>query len=222
MRRLLLLLIVGVLQVALASSIAQAQDRSFSDGFKTFDSGRWGKSDHQMGHGYLEPSNVVVRRGKLAIKIPARTLNGGEIYSKEMYRYGGYGARLRAPYAPTSITGFFLYRSPDFEHEIDIEIYNDHSRRIMFTTYSNGSRTHTETMRLPFDATTGFHRYHFRYGPRHVGFYVDGKLMKKWRSGVPNEAMHLLINAWYPNWLGGKKAPTNRFLLMDWIRYRQL
>lgn len=221
MRRILLLISLVALQVALVSGIAQAQDRSFTDGFKTFDAGRWGKSDHLLGRSDLDPSNVSVRRGLLAIKIPARTLNGGEIHSQEMYRYGSYGARVRVPYAPTSITGFFLYRSPDFEHEIDIEIYNDHSRRIMFTTYSNGSRTHTATMQLPFDATEGFHRYHFRYGPRYVGFYAGGKLMKSWRTGVPNEAMHLLINTWYPSWLGGKRAPTNRFLLVDWIRYRQ-
>lgn len=221
MRRITLLLAMCILQVVLISGVAQAQDRSFTEGFKAFDEGYWDKSDHRMGRGYLEPSNVSVRRGKLAIKIPARTLNGGEVYTKKMYRYGSYGARMRVPYAPTSITGFFLYRSPDFEHEIDIEIYNDHSRRIMFTTYSNGSRTHTETMRLPFDATTGFHRYHFRYEPRHVGFYVDGKLMKRWKSGVPDEAMHLLVNTWYPKWLGGKRMPTNRFLLVDWIRYTQ-
>lgn len=222
MRRVLILLAMGVLQVALISGVAQAQDRSFSDGFGAFDGGRWGKSDHRLGRSSLEPSNVSVRRGRLAIKIPARTVDGGEIYSKKMYRYGGYGARLRAPYAPTSITGFFLYQSPDFEHEIDVEIYNDRSRRIMFTTYSNGSRTHTQTMRLPFDATTGFHRYHFRYEPRSVAFYADGKLMKRWRSGVPEESMHLLVNAWYPRWLGGRSAPTNRFLLVDWIRHKQL
>lgn len=222
MRRTLILVTMIVLQVALVSSVAQAQDRSFTERFNTFDTGRWGKSDHRLGRSDLDPSNVSVRRGLLAVKIPARTLDGGEIHSKDMYRYGGYGARMKAPYAPTSITGFFLYRSPDFEHEIDIEIYNDHSRRIMFTTYSNGSRTHTETMRLPFDATQGFHRYHFRYEPRYVGFYAGGKLMKRWKTGVPNEAMHLLVNTWYPGWLGGKKPPTNRFLLVDWLRYNQL
>lgn len=222
MRRTLYLIAMVVLQVAFVGGVAQAQDRSFTDTFKDFDGERWGKGDHRLGRSYLDPSNVLVRRDLLVIKIPARTLGGGEIYSRKMYRYGVYGTRLKVPYAPTSITGFFLYRSPDFEHEIDIEIYNDHSRRIMFTTYSNGTRTHTQTMRLPFDATEGFHRYHIRYGPRYVGFYAGGKLMKRWRSGVPNEAMHLMVNTWYPNWLAGKRSPTNRFLLMDWIRYRQL
>jgi beta-glucanase (GH16 family) len=41
--------------------------------------------------------------------------------------------------------------------EIDIEIYNDSTRRIMFTTYAGGSETHNVTKSLPSDLTTGFH-----------------------------------------------------------------
>ncbi len=40
MRRIILLLAMVALQVALVSGVAQAQDRSFSDGFKTFNEER--------------------------------------------------------------------------------------------------------------------------------------------------------------------------------------
>jgi beta-glucanase (GH16 family) len=71
--------------------------------------------------------------------------------SKEFYGYGSYAARMKIPNAPSSITGFFLYKAPDYQGEIDIELYNDGSRRIMFTTYAGGARTHTQTTQLPFD-----------------------------------------------------------------------
>jgi hypothetical protein len=31
--------------------------------------------------------------------------------------------------APTSLTAFFLYRPPDYQREIDIELWDDSSRR---------------------------------------------------------------------------------------------
>jgi endo-1,3-1,4-beta-glycanase ExoK len=91
----------------------------------------------------------------LRIKLPARTLEGGEVLTNELH--GSYGARMKLPNAPGSITGFFLYKAPDYESEIDIEIYNDSNRRIMFTTYAGGTQTHTKTVSLPFDPTAGFH-----------------------------------------------------------------
>lgn len=69
--------------------------------------------------------------------------------SKDLYGEGSYSGRMKLPNAPSSIAGFFLYQAPDYASEIDIEIYNDTSRKIMFSTYSGGSQTHAETMALP-------------------------------------------------------------------------
>lgn len=219
MRRALVLVVICVLQLALVAGIASGATYGFWDGFRVFHNARWSKGDHELGRSYLDPKNVFVRRGKLIVKVPAHTLNGGEIYSDNLYRYGSYATRMRVPYAPTSITGFFLYISPDFQSELDVEVFNDHSRRISFTTYAGGSKTHSDTMRLPFDPTTGYHKYFFRYEPRSLSFYVDGKLMKRWTHGLPRDSMRLMANTWYPTWLGGKKPGTNRFTKIDWIRY---
>lgn len=83
---------------------------------------------------------------------------------------------------------FFLYLPPDHEREIDVEIYNDSSRRIMFTTYSGGRQTHTATKRLPFDPTAGYHTYAFRYDEDLARFTVDGNTMQTWKTGVPRGA----------------------------------
>lgn len=58
------------------------------------------------------------------IKLPSGTTDGGEIQTKDELGFGSYEAKLKLPDAPSSITGFFLYKEPDYYHEIDIEIFN--------------------------------------------------------------------------------------------------
>ncbi|MDP8974095.1 MAG: Ig-like domain-containing protein [Actinomycetota bacterium] len=176
---------------------------------------RWSAGDHELGRSYLDPNNVSTRGGELALKLPANEPNGGEIRSNDTYRYDSYAARVKVPNAPSSITGFFLYEPPDYASEI----YNDTSRRIMFSTYTGGKQTHTQTMTLPFDPTTGFHDYRFDYTPSSVSFYADGILMKSWSGGVPNTPMRLYVNAWFPTWLEGQSPSADQFILVDKISY---
>ncbi len=221
MRRMILTLTVGAMQLVLFAGTAAAQEVSFSDGFDFFDTNRWSEENHWLGRSYLSPSNVDTSEGNLRIKIPARSLNGGEIRSNGLYQCGSYNARMRLPYAPSSITGFFLYKAPDYESEIDVEMYDDSSRRIMFTTYAGGSQTHTETMLLPFDPTTGFHDYRFDYATDSITFYVDGQAMKTWSGGVPTTSMHLMVNTWFPSWLEGRKQKKTVYTYVDSIQYTQ-
>jgi beta-glucanase (GH16 family) len=218
-KRVWVLLAVGAVQVVLFAGVAQALGASFFDDFLAFDGSRWTKEDHMLGRSYLNPANVDVVGGNARLKIPARTLQGAELRSNELYHHGKYSARMKLPHAPSFITGFFLYRPPDYEREIDIEIYNDSSRRVMFTTYAGGRRTHTVTKKLPFDPTAGYHTYAFRYGPNAVRFYVDGRRMKTWTTGVPSRSMYLYTNLWFPTWLDGRKPREDRYLLVDSIRY---
>lgn len=67
--------------------------------------------------------------------IPAGTLEGGEIYTKELPSFGTHEVRMKLPLAPSSITGFFLYTEPDFFNEIEIEIHNSKNRKFLLTTY---------------------------------------------------------------------------------------
>jgi len=219
MRGVLVLFAVGVAQVFLLAGVAGAAGTGFSDDFSTFDEGRWTKTEHDLGHSHLNPANVDVVDGNARLKIPGRTLQGAEIRSNELYHHGTYSTRMQLPRAPSSITGFFLYRPPDHEREIDVEIYNDSSGRVMFTTYSNGRQTHTVTKRLPFDPTAGYHTYSFRYGDNFARFFVDGQAMQTWKTGVPKGSMHLYTNLWFPNWLDGRRPLFDSYLYVDWTRY---
>ena len=224
MWRAVIVLVVGILGISMMAGMmlgtAQAQSSGFSDEFDSFDAARWSKGVHfNLGRSYLDPNNVSVGEGNLAIKLPANSLNGGQIRSEGLYGYGSYSARMKLPNAPSSFTAFFLYEPPDYASEIDIELYNDSSRKIMFSTYFGGKQTNTQTMTLPFDPTSGFHDYRFDYASNSVSFYADGKLMKQWEGGVPNKPMHLHANAWFPTWLEGKKPLTDQTVLVDKISY---
>ena len=210
-----------VLLVLISTGTAKAEGTSFRDDFVVFDSSRWIKSVHVLGLTDFDPENVVVNSERLGLKIPALTTNGAEIESMEYYGYGTYKARIKTANAPSSITGFYLYRSPDFYAEIDIEIYNDGTGTVDFVTYANGQKTHIKTKLLTFNPSADFHTYRIDYNPGVVQFYVDGNLQQTWTDGVPDASMKLLVNTWFPSWLEGLPPLTNRFTRVDWISYQQ-
>ena len=218
----LLIAVFAAVLVLLSTGTAQAQGTSFRDDFDDFDSSRWIKSDHVLGLTDFAPANVSVVNGFLRERIPALTTNGAEIESMEYYKYGTYRARIRTADAPSSMTGFYLYRSPDYYAEIDIEIYNDGTGSVDFGTYANGRKTHFRTRQLTFDPSASFHTYRIDYLPGTVKFWVDGNLQQTWTEGVPDASMKLLVNTWFPSWLQGLVPLTNSFTRVDWISYQQL
>lgn len=218
MKRVVPLIVACTVATLAVAGVVVASVPNYRDDFNRFNEARWHKGDHSLRRGYLDPSNVNVVKGELRLRLPANTTNGGELASDELHGYGSYTARIKVPRAPSSITGFFLYRAPDRASEIDIEIFNDRSRRVIFTSYKNGNKL-TETKRLPFYPTRGFHNYRFDYSPRYIKFYVDGKLKKRMFRNVPDEPMYLLTNAWYPEWLSGKTFSKTKGVRIEWIRH---
>jgi endo-1,3-1,4-beta-glycanase ExoK len=183
------------------------------------DADRWEATARDLGRSGLAPENIGLEDGQLRLTLPAETLNGSEIESKDLYGPGFYAARIKVPDAPSSITGFFLYEPPDLESEIDIEIFNDPSGKILFTTYAGGKQTHTDTMELSFDPTESFHDYAFFYDEDSITFYVDGEPMKEYEGGLPEQRMKLYLNSWFPTWLDGEKPSADRYAYVDWIEH---
>jgi beta-glucanase (GH16 family) len=206
--------------IAVAAGVvltASARGKGFRDEFTTLDSSRWLLSSRPFGYGYIDPANIAVVGGQLGIKLPANRLDGGEIRSRGLYQFGTYRARIKLADAPSSLTAFFLYRAPDFQQELDIELYNDSSRRVMLSTYSGGAQTHTQTLLLPFDATADYHEYAIDYRSGSVSFLVDGTVMQTWSTGVPRSSMQVYVNAWFPSWLAGQTPTTDRYTYVDWV-----
>lgn len=200
------------------------RDNSFEvtglqEDFGALSEDRWDVSSKKLGRGRLEPENTSIENGRLRLKIPANTFDGGEIESRKLYQYGSYRARVKVADAPSSLTGFFLYREPDFEKELDIEIFNSPLGRILFTTYSNGEETNNARKNLPFDPTRDFHEYRFDLYPGRIDFYVDNERMHSFDQGLPDDPMNLYVNAWFPTWLSGERPDTDSYTYVDWLRH---
>jgi beta-glucanase (GH16 family) len=208
----LLAVIVSLLAVPNAHA---APATGFTDDFTTLDPARWVVGDHALGRGRLDPANVSVAGGQLALGLPAGRLDGAEVHTAATFATGTFRARIRVANAPSSLTGFFLYAPPDFASEVDVEILDDPSGTVMFTTYAGGAQTHTETRSLGFDPTAAFHDYEIALDHRSVTFRVDGAALRTWTSGVPRTAMPLFLNAWYPAWLAGTPAAGGAATLVD-------
>ena len=187
--------------------------------FHGLDESVWSVTAHRLGRSELDSDNVEITDGQLIITLPADKLSGGEIMLKELQGYGIYEIRMKLPLAPTSITGFFLYKQPDFYHEIDIEVYNDRSGTALLTTYADGSVQNEHTYHLDFDPTAEFHDYRIEYAADQVAFYIDGQFIKSWAEGFTDDEMYLMLNCWYPKWLDGKSVNEAQYLIVEWIKY---
>ena len=212
-------LAASMVLVSGVSVAAAARSNEFRDEFASLDASRWVTISRPAGLGRVEPVNVGVSDGQLSVRLPGGRLDGGELRTVGQYRFGTYRARLKTADAPSSITAFYLYGTPDFEREIDIELWNDGSRRIMFTTYSGGRQTNNVTKVLPFDPGADFHEYTIDYRPGSARFFVDGVLMQQFTSGVTRAAMNLFVTAWFPSWLEGQAPASDRYAYVDWIDF---
>ncbi|HYD54060.1 MAG TPA: family 16 glycosylhydrolase, partial [Gemmatimonadaceae bacterium] len=188
-------------EVALSNATAAP---AFDDDFSRFDGARWSPQEHALGRGWFRAANVAGEPGRVRLVHPAGTLDGGEILSAARYGYGTYEAWIRTPGAPGTISAFFLYQGGARSDELDVEIFNDGSRRVMFTVWVAGVQQYTAAHVLPFDPADGVHRYTIDWQAGRVRFLVDGTLLQAWshRRNVPRSAMYLMANAWWPVWIG--------------------
>ena len=209
-----------VLLSAIVVSVAgAARSVDFRDDFASLEPRQWVEITRPFGHGTVDAANVEVANDLLRIRLPAGRLDGGELRSTGLYRYGSYRVRMKVANAPSSLTAFFVYKKPDYAQELDIEIYNDSTGRVMFSTYSGNAQTNTVTTLLPFDPTAAFHDYVIEYDPGAVRFLADGVELQRWSSGVTRSSMYLFVNAWFPSWLAGERPATDRFTEVEWVEH---
>lgn len=202
---------------------------NFSDHFPLFESTRWAKGNHRTpgtverpGLGWFQPKNVAIDQGRLMLKHPANTKNGGEISSLSTYTYGTFRTSMKCPALPGTISTIFTYQGVDYGDEIDMEIWNDGSKKVMFTLWKyetsivTGRAVYTNTILMDFDPSQDFHEYRIDYYPGEISWYIDGILKDRVtdQAYFPSHPMYLFINTWWPNWPGWENytsAPVDRF-----------
>jgi hypothetical protein len=209
----------GAQRLAYGESINMFLLYNNQEDFQSLKKDSWKTSLFTLGRSDFKHGNVSVDKGRLKFFMPANTFASGELQSVDLKGYGSYEIRMQLPDAPGSITGFFMYKEPDYYFEIDIEIYNQKNGDYFLTTYANGDKVHEYFGVFPFDPTAGFHNYRFDYYPDRLDYYVDGRFIVRYTNGYPQEPMHLIVNSWYPRWVPGGPASEDRYFLADWIRY---
>lgn len=180
--------------------------------------GGWHADTHPLGRGSVRAEHVALGGGRAALSLAAGAFDGAEILTAARYGTGTYEARMRTPHAPGSISAFFLYQGGATPDEIDVEIFNDGTRHVMFTTWVAGKQTNNVTHALPFDPAGGYHDYRIEWAARSVRFLVDGVVMQEFRRGVPRNPMFVMANTWWPTWISGPLLTEPAVFDIDRIR----
>ncbi|MDF2979872.1 MAG: glycoside hydrolase family 16 [Actinomycetospora sp.] len=215
-----LVLLLGLVPACEAAAVDGPAPGGFVEEFDALDPQRWTPAaPHVLGRSRIDPANVRVAGGRLELLLRGGSLDGAELLSTGTLATGVVTARLRVADAPDSLTGFFLYAPPDHAHEIDIEILGDPRGRVLFTTHHDGRETHTIERDLGFDPTAAFQDYAIARRPGQVAFSVDGRELVRWIDGVPDEALHLYLNVWFPRWLGGRPPVGDRATSVDRVTH---
>jgi hypothetical protein len=192
---------------------------NYKENFEYLNRKIWDVSSGKLGRSIFEKENVKVDDGFLTIKIPKKTVNGGEISLSKDVSYGSYEITMKIPDADSSITGFFLYKAPDYFNEIDIEVVNNKSGEFWLTTYSDGGKNNIFIGNLGIDFSKDFHRFKINYYKDYLSFYIDDIFLKRWTEGYSHNSMKLMVNCWFPAWMEGEKSEHEEFLIIDNIKY---
>ncbi|MBA2688171.1 MAG: family 16 glycosylhydrolase [Gemmatimonadaceae bacterium] len=181
--------------------------------------GLWHAAGHRVGRGRMRADHVVASRNGFILRLPATSCDGAEVRTRERYLYGEFAARMKTPDAPGSLSALFLYESAgDESDEIDIEIYNDGSRRALLTAWTGGKTTRSASIVLGFDPAAGYHDYVIRWSKKDLVFLADGVSLARWTRDYPRRPMRVIANVWWPKWLPCVESPATRELSIEWVR----
>jgi beta-glucanase (GH16 family) len=207
---------------SLTPELARSPGAAAASSTEEFDGpafGGWTTDTHPLGRGQVLAANVALGGGLAALSLSAGAYDGAEILTAARYGVGAYEARMRTPDAPGSVSAFFLYQGVvGGNDEIDIEIFNDGTRRIMFTTWVAGRETNNVIKTLPFDPAAAMHDYRIEWSAKVVRFRVDGVVMQEFKRGIPKNSMFVMANTWWPTWLTGPVLAEPRTFQIDRIR----
>lgn len=167
-------------------------------------SGAWQRGDHRLGRGRVDPSLATAVDSGFQLSLSPNGRDGSEVRTLDRLHFARVSARMRTPNAPGSLSALFFYAdTPGGNDELDIEIYNDGTRRAILTAWVAGKRTRGADILLPFDPTAAHHEYTIDWTNDAVAFFADDKQLARWPNRFPKEPMRLMVNLWRPTWIDG-------------------
>ena len=177
---------------------------------------------------HFSDNNTYIKSESLVLELnnnqhQGKNYTAAELRSKKMFLYGRFEVRLKASDALGCITAFFLYR-PNAAHntEIDFEISGKYPKVITLNHWVD-KRSHDNDVPLNFDSTKDFHSYVIHWKPNLIEWEVDGQIIHRTTTAVPNKAMQVVFNLWATKsikWAGSiKDAKLPTFAKIDWFKY---
>ncbi|MBN2157871.1 MAG: glycoside hydrolase family 16 protein [Spirochaetes bacterium] len=180
-----------------------------------------------------QPSYTGATGGVLLLTVQSASpgdtpYEGGEIQSVgdsgSTFGYGYYETRMKVTGVSGCCVSFFWIQSPGYgPGEIDIEFLTNETwtpdgGTVHFTLHPSEISV---TQSLPFNPSSGFHRYGFLWTSSRVVFTVDGNAVRTFTSGVPAEAPgYIMANAWTGNaYWGGGPPSEDATSVYDWIQF---
>jgi beta-glucanase (GH16 family) len=89
----------------------------------------------------------------------------------------------------------------------------------MLTVWVGGRQVHHHEAVLPFEPAAGFHDYRIDHARDALRFFVDGVEIARFSTSLPGARMHVMANAWWPEWLEGGPHAGGSDAVIEWIRY---
>jgi len=175
------------------------------------------------GYGQFRPENIIINGGLLSILYPKNTKDGGELKSvtSKTNKYGTFRTKIKTPsQLPGTYSTLFLYNETTLD-EIDIEIWNDGSKKVNLTTWVNEIQKYSKSAILNFDPSAQFHEYRIDYYPDEISFWIDNIKAGSTNilSEIPKSDMFIYINGWWPKWMTSAPAVIDKYAVYDWIQY---
>ena len=228
--RLYYFLIFSCLLLSCRTQSEVKQKTAFNDDFNNRYDAYWYAENHTFGNNlaHFSENNAKVKDGYVVLELndkknKEKDYTAAELRTKKMFLYGRFEAKLKASDALGCITAFFLYR-PNAAHntEIDFEI-SGKSPKVITLNHWVDRRSHDKEIPLSFDTTKDFHTYVIHWKPNLIEWEIDGKIIHRTTTAVPDKSMQVIFNLWPTksvSWAGSiKQAKLPTFAYIDLFKY---
>jgi len=169
----------------------------------------------------LDTVNGLVRLTISGTPAGARPVNGEITSRRTDFLYGSYRASIKFDGTPGGVVGWFVYRTTDDIHEIDVEYLTEDTKNIHFTLHHVTTNVDYKKLRISFDPTAAFHEYRFDWYPEKVVYFIDGDSVAVLTHNVPDASCSIMLNFWsanMPDW-GGPAPTKDACMYVDYMRY---
>ncbi len=241
MAQLFRLLGLACIFIALATP-AQAKDYPFFLPYPKIDTGKWyvanGWANGDIQSCEWRASAIGGRDKNLLLTLSdkggkVRPISCAEMQTKDINGYGAYATRMRAAKGSGLNTAFFTYIGPaqgvNHHDEIDFEFLGKDTTKVQTNYYIDGKPQGAVLIDLGYDASKEFHDYTFVWTPTKISWFIDKKLVRETKAGVPlpTHPGKIFVTIWsgsdiVKDWLGHFEYKQDADAEFSWVKYTPL